>query len=40
MPKPHESYNIEGTTKVLKLHLQFFKTSDCFTGQAIYYFTQ
>jgi hypothetical protein len=40
MPKPHERYETEGIAKVLKLHLQFFKTSDCFTMQVIYYFTQ
>jgi len=40
MSKLHERYKTEGTAKVLKLHLQFFKTFDCFTMQVIYYFTQ
>lgn len=40
MSKPHERYKTEGIAKVLKLHLQFFETFDCFTMQVIYYFTQ
>jgi hypothetical protein len=36
---PPERYKTEGTVKVSKLHLQFFKTFEWLTIQVIYYFT-